>query len=349
MAIGKATSFIDVKVSQTAIHGYVTQCDNATKYRVYYRTGSEEAKSIVIQSDRYFYISDVTSGNSYILNYRGENDDGTSWGNTSTVAESSRTFVVKNDRSTWSTVSMDSIGELEKKLSFECTTDDYTSYCYPITFSESGTAQFKVSGVTSFSSFSVLTYLSTVDTGSGGKPSSNISTNNGTSYTMSAYVEAGTTYYFWLRGYNSGVYIGKANVEISYITPSAGSVLSITSTATTITVQCSEITYATKYEFYIKKGNTTTDGLYSDQPSYEFTGLTPSTSYTINYRAWNGKQFGNTISGGKTIQTLEKVAISGGAYIYVNGWKKAQVYVYNGGWKEAAPYIYYGGWHQTTG
>lgn len=82
-----------------------------------------------------------------------------------------------------------------------------------MTFSVSGTVTFKIDA-----NFAVASYLSTSISNSGGKPTGDIVAeveNSGSSYTLSASVSAGTTYYFFFRGNNGRQFIGKVGINLT--------------------------------------------------------------------------------------------------------------------------------------
>lgn len=121
-----------------------------------------------------------------------------------------------------------------------------------MTFAASGTVTFEFEN-----NFSVIAYLSTTTSHSSGSPSSNIASKSGTSFTMTASVTAGTTYYLYFRGNNGRPYIGMVDIYMSAPTaskPSTGTISSVSSTATTIKVVGVSISNADSYQFAITLG-----------------------------------------------------------------------------------------------
>lgn len=299
--IGNATAFSEVIISSRAVHGYVETVSGATAYDIYCRLQSETSAETYTSTDGYFWFDGLTSGGEYYLNYCGKNSSGRG-GQLSKLEE----FTAKNERD-WTLFSLGSLGEFDSgsTKSFDYLLDDYYIYRYEMTFTGSGTVTFDVNA-----NFAPIVYFGTGSSQSTGKPTSYTVSENGTqnntSCTLTADVTADTTYYFWFRPYRGGNYIGKIDVDISVTInkPSAGSVVSVTPTDTTLAFVGASISYSTKYGFFCSQTSGTATEVFATGPQYTFTGLSPGTSYLLNYRGWNGNRSGTTMSSSYTAWTL---------------------------------------------
>lgn len=293
------TGFGTLYISTNTIHGYVNKISGATSYIIYYRpSSSSTATAVTAGSNGYFFITGLSSGTEYVINYRGVNSDGE--GNTMATG---KTFVAKNDRSSWTLYSSSaSWGNISsggtKQIAY--LTDDCYLYRYSMTFAASGTVTFEFEN-----NFSVIAYLSTTTSHSSGSPSSNIASKSGTSFTMTASVTAGTTYYLYFRGNNGRPYIGMVDIYMSAPTaskPSTGTISSVSSTATTIKVVGASISNADSYQFAITLGQSTTTYTQSSY-TYTFKSLSPGTQYSVKYRGVNSA-YNGSYSTSKTVWTL---------------------------------------------
>ena len=148
------TGFGSLYISTNTIHGYVNTISGATSYTVYYRLSSESsASTVTADKNGYFFITGLSSGSEYVINYRGVNSDGSG----PTMA-SGKTFTAQNDRSAWTLYSGGSWGNFasEGTKSVSYLTDDCYLYCYSMTFDASGTVKIEFDA-----NFSVASYLST--------------------------------------------------------------------------------------------------------------------------------------------------------------------------------------------
>lgn len=355
---GVGTGFGDLYISTNTIHGYVTKISGATSYRVWYRPSTTTtAQTTTADANGYFFITGLTSNVDYHLNYQGINSSGT--GNNMADAEVHKT---ENGRSSWtlfsSTASWGNFASGGTK-SVSYLTDDSYLYRYSMSFDVSGTVSIEVDA-----NFSVASYISTTTSHSNGKPTSNIASkeNSGSSYTLTASVTAGTTYYLYFRGNSGRPYIGKISLDLTAPTkvvqvPPKGTIVSTSSTSNSITLVGSAVSYATYYQFAIKYG-TTTYYHTSTSSTYTFTSLdpggtiplSPNTSYTVNYRGMNEDADG-LYTTGKSVTTL--AASSGGFVSIWNGssWINTTPYVWNGSsWVKVTPYIWTGSaWKKVGG
>lgn len=162
-------------------------------------------------------------------------------------------------------------------------------------------------------------------------------------------VTANTTYYLYLRAY-SNQYSGTTTVNITPPTgssrPQAGQITNVSVTADSITVRGTEIAGATSYEFAIRKSSDPSSAtlFYTNSTSsYTFSGLSPSTTYVVNYRGMNDSYDG-VYGTSQNVTTSSQASASGYVYIYTSGgWKAATPYIYDrssASWKVATPYIY---------
>lgn len=211
-APGVGTGFGTLYISETTIHGYVNTISGATSYNIWFRKSNESATKpyTTADSNGYFFITGLTSGTEYVINYQGVNSDGA--GNNMSTG---KTFVAQNDRSSWTLYSSsDSWGNFssggEKRVDYD--TDDSYLYRYAMTFSASGTMTLEIDA-----NFYVASYISTTTSHSGGKPTSYIAykENAGSTYTLTATVTAGTTYYLYFRGNNGKPYIGRIGLHLT--------------------------------------------------------------------------------------------------------------------------------------
>lgn len=356
---GVGTGFGDLYISTNTIHGYVNTISGATSYNIWLRKSDESATKpyTTADSNGYFFITGLTSGTEYVVNYQGVNSDGV--GNN---MASGKSFTAKNDRSAWTLYSSNAswgnfASGAKKPVSY--LTDDSYLYRYSMSFDVSGTVSIEVDA-----NFSVASYISTTTSHSGGKPTSNIASkeNSGSSYTLTASVTAGTTYYLYFRGNDGRPYIGKISLNLTAPTkvvqvPPKGTIVSTSSTSNSITLVGSAVSYATYYQFAIKYG-TTTYYHTSTSSTYTFTSLdpdgtiplSPNTSYTVNYRGMNEDADGSYTTG-KSVTTL--AAPSGGFVSIWNGssWINTTPYIWNGSsWVKVTPYIWTGSeWKQASG
>lgn len=86
---------------------------------------------------------------------------------------------------------------------------------------------------------------------------------------------------------------------------SAGTITSITSTATTITIRYTSISKAVWYQVVYKVGSSGTLQYIANGSSLtcKITGLEPNTLYTVNYRGATATEFGPLMATGRTIST----------------------------------------------
>lgn len=84
-----------------------------------------------------------------------------------------------------------------------------------------------------------------------------------------------------------------------------GSITSISSTATTITIRYTSIPNAVWYQVHYRKStvSTTTPIANGSSLSCTITGLSPDTDYTVNYRGATATVFGPLMPNGRTIRT----------------------------------------------
>ena len=355
---GVGTGFGNLYISDNTIHGYVNTISGATSYNIWFRKsdGSATQPYTTADSNGYFFITGLTSGTQYVINYQGVNSDGI--GNNMATG---RTFVAQNDRSEWTLYSSSAswgnfTSGAEKWVDYD--TDDCYLYRYAMTFSASGTVSIEISA-----NFSVASYISTTTSHSGGKPTSNIASaeNKGSNYTLTATVTAGTTYYLYFRGNSGRQYIGKVAIHMTAPTkvvqrPPAGKISSTSSTSNSITLVGSQVSYATYYEFAIKYGATTYYHT-STSPTYTFYSLdpngtiplSPDTQYTVNYRGMNEDADGSYA----TSVSVKTLAESSGGFVSIwNGqsWVNATPYIWNGSsWVKVTPYTWTGSSWQKTG
>lgn len=251
-------------------------------------------------------------------------------------------------------VTAQSVGLVSSSYQKSFSVGEYQIYRLSVSFANSGTATFYSSGSldtrgflstsTAWSSSTgVPTNILTEDDDSGG--SANFS------FTYS--VTANTTYYLYLRAY-SDQYSGTTTVNITppagSSRPQAGQITNVSVTSDSITVRGTDIAGATSYQFAIRKSSDPSSAtLYytSSESSYTFSGLSPSTTYVVNYRGMNDSYEG-VYGTSQNVTTSSQASASGYVYIYTSsGWKPAVPYIYDSGsgeWKVATPYIYNNGW-----